>query len=132
MNMIDLIGIPVVALGLTAITQVVSPDGLQLDSVLSQFLDVGLVGTIAVMFYVFWRMAMTRNNQLQNERLEELKRQRDAALEERDLWYEENMKQYRERLDIYQSFVDARGVVVKADEILPDELSLGGDDTSGN
>ena len=101
-----------------AATAEVIVENTSLDSILGQFLDLGLVGAIAVMFYTFWRMANARIGQVQEERIEELLRQRDAAVEERDLWYAENMKQYQERIRIYQEFIAARGVVSSADEII--------------
>jgi len=125
MNLPQLMGIPMLMLGAAAITETVVPEGSQLDTILGEFIDVGLVGAIAVMFYLFWRMSTSQNTDLQGERLEELKRQRDAALEERDLWYEQNMKQYQDRLATYQAFIESRGVVVNADDIIhPDDITL--------
>ena len=125
MNPINIMSIPTLTLGVAAIAQVVTPDGSQLDHILNQFIDVGLVGAVAVMFYPFWRMTTTENDKLQDVRLEELQRQRDEALEQRDKWYEENMKQCRERLAIYQSFIDERSIIVRADDIIhPDDIAV--------
>lgn len=120
MNNIEVVALPAVAMTAAVIVQIV-PDGTSLDGILNQFLDLGLVGAIAVMFYTFWRTASNQTKDIQEERIEELLRQRDAALEERDLWYAENMKQYQERLKIYEEFVSSHSVVVSAEQIINED-----------
>ena len=70
MNLPQLMGIPMLMLGAAAITETVVPEGSQLDTILGEFIDVGLVGAIAVMFYLFWRMSTSQNTDDMAEKFE--------------------------------------------------------------